>query len=253
MQFLRPNLKRSVTQGKALPQRIARRCGFTLLEVILAMSILAIMLGTTFAALRQIMLAKRTLDDIRDARAIAGSVLTRLTRELQLAASDIALLPPREDLTQRYSARNNLLGETDILSDNRRADRIRFMAMEGGQYLPDGSSHSGVVQIYYRLEPNPDLAEPNQSPYLLIREEVPNIRPFERAFEKSMIFPVAKNVWSLSFRYFDSETGEWVDTWGDGNRIHLPSLVQLSMELVSPSGKRAHYATTVPLRAEEEP
>ena len=226
--------------------------GFTLLEIILALSILSVMLGTTFAALSQMMKAKKALDDIRDSRAIAASVLTRLTRELQLAASDIALLPPRENPDQRYSARNNLLGETESKDGGRRSDRIRFMAMEGGQYLPDGSSHSGVVQLSYRLEENPDIRDAQSSPYLLIREETPNIRPFEKAFEKSMVFPVSKNVWSISLRYFDAENGEWVDTWGEGERVHLPSMIQFSIELVSPSGKLSRYTTTVPLRAEDE-
>lgn len=225
--------------------------GFTLLEIILAFAILSVMIGTAFASLSQIIKAKRALDDIRDVRAIAAAVLTRMTREMQLAASDIALLPPRDDLSQRYSARNNLLGESETRGDSRRSDKIRFMAMEGGQYLPDGSNHSGVVQLSYRLEPNPDLAEPNEAPFLLIREEVPNIRPFEKAFEKSMIFPISKNVWSMSFRYYNSENSEWVETWGDGNKIHLPSLIQFSIELVSPSGKRTRYTTTVPLRSED--
>jgi len=84
--------------------------GFTLVEIVVAISILTIMLGIAFDALFQIGRTKRALDDERDAALVANAVLGRMTRELQLIADQTALLPPREDMNKLYGRDTSIIG-----------------------------------------------------------------------------------------------------------------------------------------------
>lgn len=84
--------------------------GFTLIEIVIAVSILAAIVGVAYGSLTSIMRSKKLLDEERDLRAVANSVLTRMTRELQLAYSGVPLMPPRNQLNKRYSSKVNLIG-----------------------------------------------------------------------------------------------------------------------------------------------
>ncbi len=68
--------------------RSSSQSGLTLLEVILAISILAIMMSLNYRILVGIVEAKTAIDDKREGMFIANSVLTRISRELQLATID---------------------------------------------------------------------------------------------------------------------------------------------------------------------
>jgi hypothetical protein len=121
--------------------------------------------------------------------------------------------------------------------------------MEGGQYLPDGGAHSGIVQISYRVEKDPDQQNGPNSTYYLIRQETPYIRPFDKAYQKTMIFPITRDLVSLEFRYLDKEDGGWSNDWGKDTRINLPRLIHFSLQLRSPRGTIETFATTVPMRS----
>lgn len=223
--------------------------GFTLLEIVLALTILGIMMTVAYSALGSITTSKRALDDNRDIRAIANSVLIRLRRELQLAFNQLPLLPPRDDLEKRYPARINLIGEKGSLANGNPGDRITFMALEGGQYVPDGGTHSGVVQVTYRAADNPNATGAGADG-VLVREEVPYQRPFEKAWDKAMVFPVTERLVSLEFAYYDEDDETWLDSWGgEGGKDGLPQMVRFTLALRAPSGKVQTYSTIVALRA----
>ena len=227
-------------------RRPAASPGFTLIEVVLAILILAAMLTILYESLTQMLEMKQLLDDRRDSAAIAGAVLTRMTRELQLAYAQNALMPPRSEPDKRYPPRTFMLGEEKALDNDRRGDSITFLALEGGQYLPDGGTHSGLVQITYRVERDP---EKRDSPtYYLVREETPYQRPFEKAFKKTMIFPITTNLVGLKFSYFILDSGEWVSNWGSDEHVGLPAMVRFQVGIRSPAGRDDWFTTSVALR-----
>jgi len=229
---------------------LSNQAGFTLIEVIMAIAILAIILSITYSGLNQILRSKSLLDDRRENAAMAHAVLDRMTREFQLAYSGQGLLPRKDDENQqRMPSDFNMIGEQKGLSNGKRGDTIVFMALEAGQYLPDGGTHSGLVQLIYRVEENPEIADtaPTKT-YLLIREETPVITPLEKAFSKSMIFPVTENLVSLEYRYFDTEEDKFIDSWNPEQNRKLPSQLEFKMELLSPKGELTTVITTVPMR-----
>lgn len=226
-----------------------RNSGFTLIELVIALGIFGVIMSVTYFSLSGITQAKQTLDDTRDIGLVADAVLSRMTRELQLAFAGLALMPPREDLNQPYSAKICLIGDEDSLDNGQPGDKITFLAMEGGQYLPDGGTHSGVVQITYRVERDPDQPGGKDATYYLIRQETPYTRPFDKAYEKTMVFPVSRDVVGLQFRYLERDGDQWVNTWGKDTHVNLPRLVSFVLQLKSPRGTIQTFSTSVPLRA----
>lgn len=222
--------------------------GFTLIEMVISLAILGIMMTIGYSSLGSIMRAKEALDESRDTRAIADAVLKRLSREIQLAVNGLALIPDQDKLEQPNSSKVNLIGNSEQI-DGVDADTLSFLALEGGQYLPDGGSHSGIVQITYRGAKDPERGNDPKAPLLLIREEIPYIRPFKRAYEKVMVFPITDALISLSFRYFDPESTDWVTSWGTEKRLGLPRMIKLELQLRSPRGHIETYTTVLPLRA----
>ncbi len=217
--------------------------GFTFLELVVSIAILAMIMGVTYSSLSQIIRSKKLLDDARDTKAIADAILVRLTREFQLAFPDGALMPPPDNLTQPYPGQPRVLGTAKQGGDNISLDSISFLALEGGQYLPDGGAHTGVVQITYRAEPDPD--DETGKKIFLIRDEVPYTRPYEAAYKKRMTFPITHNLVSLKFRYFDSKTESWVEEWGQPPRTWVPAIIKFTLEIRSPLGRVESFESSI--------
>ncbi|NMC61976.1 MAG: prepilin-type N-terminal cleavage/methylation domain-containing protein [SAR324 cluster bacterium] len=227
-----------------------RERGFTLIEIVIAVSILVVIMTTAYATLTQIIRCKKVLDDSRESKTIVNSILLRMTRELQLAKAGVRLLPDREDLNKINNSNLNLIGEAKLLPNKQNGDRITFVAAQGGQYLPDGSAHAGDVQISYRVEENPEEATNEGRSYYLVREELPYITPAKKAYEQAMIFPITDQLVSLSFRYFDGRTNKWVNSWGGTpNTMKLPKLIEFEVKIRSLNGKIEAFKTAVAIRS----
>lgn len=223
--------------------------GFTLIELVIALGIFGIVMSVAYLSLTSITEAKQTLDDTRDVGQVADAVLSRMTRELQLAFAGLPLMPPPDNLSTPNSPKINLIGEEDNLPNGQPGDKITFLAMEGGQYLPDGGAHSGVVQISYRVERDPDRPSDAEASYYLVRQETPYTRPFDKAYQKTMVFPVTRDLVSLQFRYLEKDGAGWSSTWGKDTRINLPQLVHFTLQIRSPRGNIETFSTSVPLRS----
>lgn len=220
-----------------------------MLEVLLAVSILVIMMSVAYGALMQLMRAKTALDDARQAGFLANAVLNRFTRELQLAYNDAPLLNPDENSTSGKTL--YFVGESKELAANRRADQVTFVAQECGQYMPGSGGHSGLVQIRYRVEKDPEEKRDNTAPYYLVREEIPYIRPAKKAYERVLYFPVAENIESLKMSYYDIKQDSWSDSWGDPpGSERLPTLVRLTLKTRSAKGVLSTFTTFIPINAD---
>lgn len=244
-----------------MQHRHRNSAGFTLLEVILAISILSVMVALSYRVITGIIEAKRLLDDQRDGMFIADAVLTRLSRELQLTANKRPLLPACDSVTTSTGNTGSssnpaatmpslyLLGEEKQLGMNLRGDSLTFVAREAGQYIPDGGTHSGVVQITYRVAPDPDQANSRDATYLLVRDEIPYRRPVDRACQAALHFPITKNLVGLEFMYLDKRTNQWTTSWGDDKMGRLPQVIQFKLTLSTPGGQLQTLTSAVALRA----
>ena len=225
--------------------------GFTLIEVVIAVGILAFLISIGYTALRNIMRSKQILDDGRELRFVTDSVLLRVSRELQLSYDkDLARMP---DCGEQNAPPNPIAdvfrGETGTL-ENIRADSITFLALEGGQYLPDGGGHSGVVQIRYFIVPTPPDDVTNGGPYTLVRQEIPYLKPFKRACQNQIVFPITNRIVGMQFSYYDAKKDSWSESWTYPEHDHLPGIVKFTITLRSAAGRETTFTSSVPLRGE---
>lgn len=236
----------------------------------MALTILSLIVLTSYQLLKSVIEAKVVLDQNREATFIGNSILTRLTRELQLAEVGRPLL---QDCSSSSSSapssapatgpaptttgtpaptggtQINLIGEEKSIGLSERGDSITFLAREGGQYVPDGGTHSGVVQITYRVEKDPDQPDSNSKPsYLLIRDEMPYRKPVSKACADAIRFPISKDVLSLEFSYYDKKSESWQNEWGTGKFIKLPQMIQFKLKLKGPEDTVRIYTTAVAVR-----
>lgn len=211
---------------------------FTLLEVVIAIAIMANILSVAYRGVTSIASAKVLLDDQREVMQIANSLISRFTRELQMAGKLGKLISPEYD-NHEFFGENRRSGDNDT-------DLIAFMAKSAGQYVPDGQTHSGTVQISLMAQKDSELTAENTDTLVLVRDEVQNIKPVEKAFENRITFPLTKNLLSLDFAYFDNKAKQWRNEWK--NIPGLPALVRIKIGLKTDKGEVLTFQTVVPIK-----
>ena len=206
---------------------------FTLIEIIIAISIMSLIFYVAYRAVTQIGFAKAEIEDQRDTLQIANTILTRFARELQLVSDYQQLEDP------------SLEGYYFFGSDE---------AEDGGQYVPDGLTHSGLVMISYRVVRNPERTKSGaEETFVLIRDEVPNTKPYEKALEKRMTFPITDKLVSLNFEFFDHSARSWQNDWKekfqDKAINKVPGMIRIKIRIMTNSGKIMTFATAIAIKA----
>ncbi len=231
--------------GRAREFRRRGAAGFTLIEIVIALGISVLIFSVMYGSLRQMMRTKALLDDERDLGAVANAVIDRLTRELQLTTYQQKLMPQRGDLQHKYADDVHMIGKHETLSNGESGDSLVFMANEGGQYVHNGVTHSGLVQIGYRAAPDPE--SPDDEGYYLVRDETPFSPNYDTAYEKLMTFPVTRSLAGLEFAYYDGKS--WHNEWSE-EQHKLPRLVKFTVKLRSPAGIVHTFSTMVPIEGQ---
>ena len=218
--------------------------GFTLVEVTIAIGILAVMGVINYTMLINMVESKAAIDDQRQSVFVANSVLSRMTRELQLAGKDPRLPPPCDNpTTQRQNA--TLLGENG--GQGSEGPSISFSAKDAGQHVHNGNSHSGAVQITYRAAPDPEKKGDKEASLMLLREEIPNRAPFDQACKEAIRFPITNQLVKLEFKFFEKRSGEWSSEWTGQKAANLPDIVQFTIWLKSDKERISSYTSAVKL------
>jgi prepilin-type N-terminal cleavage/methylation domain-containing protein len=223
--------------------------GFTFLEIVISISILAVIMGVTYSSLNQIIRSKKILDDARDGKAIADSILSRMTREFQQAVNSdsatLAILPPRNNLTKPYLGKTVFLSERKEQSQGQIATTITFLTLAQPASHIDPENKSEYIQVTYRVEPDPD--DPNKERLRLIREEVPFITPASKAYKRTLAFPISQDILQFEFLFYDSNKEAWIESWGKHPNLNAPPLIQVLFRIRSPLGAVQTYSTIIAL------
>lgn len=237
-------------------RRRESQIGMTLIEVVTALAILSVLLVVAYGSLSSINRSKRAIDDYQDVYLVAQSLLRRVTRELQLVTCDKGadtnctrgrgVLPPEDKPDEKTGPM--LLSES---SRGGKESSITFLALEAGQYLPEGDTRSGMVQITYRL------GKVNRDDKLssFIRDEIPYLFPPQEAYKKRITFPVCKNVVSFDLQFYQRDADVWSSEWGTkpNSQSNLPTLIKFSLVLRSENGMDLPFETIVPVRTSLQP
>ena len=184
------------------PANDYRRRGFTLLEIIIAVAILATMAMSIYRFVQSNLSAIRVSSE-----AIAADAQYDGLREVLIAQWQS--LPP---------GKGALLGDTFKLEDRSR-DEVRWICSAGPGLMTRYAAGDFVVALRLQSEKNGKGFDLGLLRKPLAESDLSDVN-------QSWV-PLINNVTSLQVRYFDARLNVWVEKWTDSGT--LPRLVKLTI------------------------
>ena len=216
-----------------------RKRGFTLLEVILAVTVLALVGTMIYGGFSQTALNKARVEGDVDHSRIIHMALERMSRELTMAFVSTHT-NPSPDL--------RVVETAFIGTDHGKQDRIDFTSFSHRR-LYRNARESDQNEISYFVTEHPD----DPGTQVLARREQNRIDDDPRRGGKSQI--LVENVEELNIEYFDPLLSEWVQTWNTEDVLaqpnRLPTQVRIRLAVKHPRrrGETEAFGTrvTIPL------
>jgi general secretion pathway protein J len=198
--------------------------GFTLLEVVIALAIVAALLAVAFGGLRVALAAWRQGEDRAEVHQHVRTLMTVLSRSIAAAHP------------YRISAGD---APEPVVQFDGQPDRLSFVTLAAPFPLAAPIAFTAV-----RLE-----VDGGDEPGLVVRERaLPNRDLFTKAE------PVLRDpaVTALSFRYLRPD-GDWEDRWDGAEEEGLPAAVQVSLKATLGGRPAALPPITISLRTVKPP
>jgi general secretion pathway protein J len=205
-------------------QQSFRTGGFTLLEILIAITIFAVLVTTIFGSFNTVFGNIGAIETYMDTYDMAQSCFKRMVTDLQSMhiAQPPAFAPSRDDAgPDPY----RIVGDTTYL-DNTDYGRLRFASLA---HVPLGKQkRSGIAEIIYYVEPETDGS--------LVLRRSDRLDPTEAAPETSIKDPIlCEKIRALSFAFIDAD-GEARETWDSDSEdfdYETPQAVRIRMEIGS--------------------
>ena len=198
-----------------------RAPGFTLIEAMVAITILSIVTALIWGGFSQTARNKAQLEAALDRQHGVQATLERMSRELSMAFVS-AQLNKNEGLQVVRSA---FVGERD---------RVDFTSFSH-QRLRRDAHESDQNELSYFVAHDPN--EPGQR--VIARREQKRID--DDATTGGRVQILLENVESLELEYLDPSSGEWLDTWDTTQAAmqpnRLPSQVRILVTVPDPRGR----------------
>jgi len=207
------------------PRPRHRRRGFTLIEVIISIAILAAITSLLFGAFSALKRSKDGLSRVQDRQREARLAMARITRELQSAY-----------LSAHMPLNQALLVQKTIFKSERGspADRLDFTAF-ANKRLDKNSHVSDQCELSYFGSPNPDGSGTTD----LVRriDTEPDLEPTRGG----KIEVLATDIDLFDLQYLDAQSGQWQESWDTTQTTGQPDRLPLQVRviLVLNGGRRA--------------
>jgi general secretion pathway protein J len=218
------NLSARNPQSEAGAQH--RVAGFTLMEILIAIAILAIVVTTVLASFNAVFSTTEALDDGAKLYEMGHTCMKRIVMDLSsMHISQRPLYKPPE--FDQPPDPYRLIASAEEISGTGFAQSIRFTSRA---HLPFEKSYGkGIVEIIYYFKAANDE-------YLELKR-ADNPYPYPEFEQKGSDPVLCKYIKSLSFRFYDADGNEY-DTWdsdSDEFGYATPTAVAVKLELVKRS------------------
>ncbi len=195
--------------------------GFTLLEILIAISIFAIIVTTVFGSHNYIFSSAKVVEEDIAAYEMAKSCLSRITDDFQ---SLHVSLPPEYTPPDSDDEEDpfKITGET---ADAGGESFSRLMFASRAHVSFEKNIQEGIARIVYYVQKS------DESRYILRRAD--NLYPYEPFEEKKTDPVLCENVKSLVFKYYDEEGSEY-DTWDSDSTdvdYSTPRAIKITLEI----------------------
>lgn len=206
--------------------------GFTLMEVVIAVTIVAMMGALVSAAFTTSFKAKEVVEAEAERYRMIRTAMNRMTREISAA-----FISDRYD-SRRYRDQNerptNFIGERDSLL---------FTSLANQRLYADAKeSDQMVVEYSVKSSPSEDKAARGRTD--LVRRVNPILEErMDRGGTEDILF---EGIQKIEFQYWDAERKEWDDEW-DTRRVErksiLPTRVKVTIFATDENKKEVQYTT----------
>lgn len=193
--------------------RVAKQTGFTLLELLVAMSLMVVAASCLYSALYTGFKAHRSANSAVEPTALAINAIELLKQDIK------GVLPPTGVLAGAF------VGVDSYGLNGVDSDSLEFFTTH--VYAADDHPAGGLGKIELALEEDTDE---DREHYRLVRRVTSNLLPPRSVEPDDQV--LCRNVKSLNLLYFDGEG--WVDEWdstADANS--LPLAIQIDIRIVN--------------------
>ena len=219
------NQKPVVRNQQPETSRRPTAAGFTLMEVLVAIAILAIVVTTILASFNSVFSTTEVLDESADLYAMAKNCMKRIVLDLESIhiVQRPIYKPPELDQPPdpyRIVATTNDIGGMGFA-------QIRFASR--AHVRLEKSPREGIAEIIYYVQPRDDGH--------LVLKRADNLYPYPDFEERGSDPVLSKYVKSLAFKFYDQEGLEY-DVWdsdSDEFGYATPKLIAIQLELANKS------------------
>jgi general secretion pathway protein J len=213
--------------------------GFALLEVLLALAILAFISATIWGTFSRTYAAKRRLEAAQDRVHTVRVALMRMTREIEMAY----LSNHENQLVQERRT-------TFMSAPTRGISELRFAWFGKPRYRADSPEGDTSVVMYYGA-PDPEQA----GVVNLMRRETRRLQALDPMTLPGDAYILCPDVSSVNFSFYDARLKEWRDSWnttGADGVDYLPTHVRISLVVIDERGKEVVYASAARIQMSEK-
>jgi general secretion pathway protein J len=210
-------------------RHIAAERGFSLMEVMIAATVTAMMGGLAWASMHTAFEAKEMVEQEAERTRQIRSGLTRIAREVSMA-----FLSPHFD-SKRYRGDNT--DRPTFFTGQK--DRLFFTSFSHQRLMRDAKESDQCV-LEYRLGRDPD---DKRSQSILRRVKTVLDDQSDRGGSEDVLVDHVKE---LNFDFWDPKKREWVHEWDTRRNDHpddLPDLVRIQIVVSDERGKDQKFST----------
>jgi len=202
--------------------------GFTLVEVLIAVSITAVISAMTLGAFQRAQALRQAVEEQDERVGGARTALTRMAREVTGAF-----------VSEHYDRRR--FRDRPTLFKGRSAahrDTLLFATMSHVRGVRDAKESDQMV-VEYSVDADPDAS----GEYALFRRE--KLRIDDEPDRGGTRAPLLRHVTGFDATYWDWQKQEWVPEWSTapGERALLPTRVRLKLTMRMPDGSERTFET----------
>lgn len=202
--------------------------GFTLLEVMVAITILAGMALAMFGASSMMLESKDVVEKRDEASHSASFAMNKMAEDLNAAF----FIKSRDMLGTKFEGEVNFSGKED---------RLDFASFAHLRFIKN-AKETDMAEISYYLTRDPDNPEYN----ILMRREATTMDKDMEAGGKA--YPLLEQVRSIRFEYLPEKSDEYKAVWDtasvdSGNK--MPRAVKITLEVFMPEEEEPRTFTTL--------
>jgi general secretion pathway protein J len=200
--------------------------GFTLIEVLLAMAILAVIMSVIYGSFSTAGRNVEQAEAARDETDLARTLLSKLTDDLANAYYNPNMNPvnPNTNANVNLTILYGKKAEAGEGEDKVRHDSLSLTTLTNFFLLRPDSKETELLEVGYFFKEKPD-----GSGYSLYRREKRELSADVPPLEGGVEYEITDRVEGLQFRYYNGTT--WVDEWDTRTLRVLPKAVELALTL----------------------